>query len=347
MNDATLRFPFERTLPQPGEAMPIAEDIFWIRMPLPFALNHINLWLLKDRAGWTIVDCGYGIAATHALWQQIFAKVTKGEPIRRVIVTHYHPDHVGCASWLAHNLDAEVWMTETEFFATHAAREGSAGFNKELAFKYFVSHGLSRERGKAQETRGNSYARGVPDMVRQYRRIIEDDQIEINGDHWRVIIGRGHAPEHAMLHCAARNLLISGDQVLPRITTNVGAWPNQPNGDPLRLFLDTMTKLEPLPRETLVLPSHDRVFSGMHARFDMLREHHAARLTELRAACDKPRTAAEIIPILFARELDDHQLVFAMGEAIAHLNYAMFRGEMERMVDDNGQFRFVATSSKG
>jgi glyoxylase-like metal-dependent hydrolase (beta-lactamase superfamily II) len=329
-------------LPEPGNTIEVRPGIHWVRMPLPFALNHINLWLLRDGEGWTIVDCGYGTEPTHALWQQVFDRITEGRPIHRVIVTHYHPDHVGSARWLAEKLGAEVWMTESEFLAAHGAREGRSGFNNDLALRYFIQHGLDPDRAKAQETRGNSYGQGVPSMVDQYRRMIEGDDIEIDGKQWRVIIGRGHAPEHAMLYCGELGILISGDQVLPRITTNIGVWPSQPNGDPLKLFLSTMKALEPLPADTLILPSHDRVFTGLHARFEQLREHHSARLDEMKGACAQPRTAAEIVPVLFRRALDDHQLIFAMGEAIAHLNYLMYQGGVTRTQDEAGRYRFAS-----
>jgi glyoxylase-like metal-dependent hydrolase (beta-lactamase superfamily II) len=335
-----LHFPFPEP-PPPAATLEVAPGIHWLRMPLPFALNHINLWLLKDGDGWTIVDCGYGIERTQTLWEEIFTRKLDGKRVHKIIVTHYHPDHVGCCAWLAQRLGCEVWMTEGEFLSTHAVRAALAGFSRELAITHFTSHGLPLEKTKAQETRGNSYARGVPGMVEQFRRIAEGDEIEIDGRAWRIIIGRGHAPEHAMLYCEALGVLISGDQVLPRITTNVGVWPNQPEGDPLRLFLESMHKFEGLPRDTLVLPSHDRVFVGLQTRLEQLRSHHTARLAEVEAACDTPKSAVQLLPVLFHRELDDHQLMFAMGESIAHLNYLMYARRLRRALDGDGIFRFA------
>ena len=316
-------------------------------MPLPFALNHINLWLLEDSDengdGWTIVDTGYGVAATHALWDQHFVDVMGGKPVKRIIVTHYHPDHVGCAAWLHEKTGAPVWMTSTEFLSAHASTEDVAGFDRENSAKLFVAHGLAKARpdfAEAQKARAGAYKRGVPTVPKQYHRIMEHDAINIGARTWRVITAFGHAPEHATLFSADDNILISGDQVLPRITTNVGVWGNQPDANPLKLFLDSMDKFESLPQDTLVLPSHDRVFTGLHKRLEELRQHHAQRLAELEAAIALPRTAAEILPVLFRRPLDEHQLVFAIGEAIAHLHFLWRAGRATRTLDAEGIYSF-------
>ena len=328
-------------VPAPGEVTQIVPGVFWLRMPLPFALNHINLWLLKDGGGWTIVDCGYGVDATKALWEQIFANHLGGRSVKRIIVTHYHPDHVGCAGWLQQRWNCEVWMTETEFLSAHMAVQDSAGDSIDRARELFVRHGLTGQRAEANKVRKNGFKIGVPDLPQAFRRILEGDEIIINEKPWRVIVGRGHAPEHAMLYCAELGMLISGDQVLPKITTNVGVWPSQPEGNPLKLFLDSMAKFAPLPTDTTVLPSHGAVFRGLHARLKQLRDHHDERLAEVVAACEQPKTATELLPILFRRELDAHQLVFAMGEAIAHLNYLMYAGRLTRSLDQDQVYRFA------
>ena len=323
--------------PAAGEAIRVADGIFWIRMPLPFALNHINLWLLEDEdeAGpcWTLVDTGYGVAETHALWERHFLETMQGRRVKRIIVTHYHPDHVGCASWLHEKTGAPVWMTAAEYLSAHAAAEDFAGFDRENSEQLFVAHGLAKVRPdfvEAQAARSGAYKRGVPTVPRKYFRIMEGDVIRIGKRDWRIITAFGHAPEHATLFSAGDNILISGDQVLPRITTNVGVWGNQPEANPLKLFLDGMSKFEALPENTLVLPSHDRVFTGLHERTAELRSHHAKRLSELEAVLDTPKCAAEILPVLFHRPLNDHQLVFAIGEAIAHLHYLWYAGRAVR-----------------
>lgn len=333
--------------PAAAETICVAPGIHWLRMPLPFALNHINLWLLEDSdesgPGWTIVDTGYGVPATHTLWDRHFAGVLRDKPVKRIIVTHYHPDHVGCASWLHEKTGAPVWMTTAEYLSAHAAAEDVAGFDRDNSARLFVAHGLAKVRpdfAAAQKARTAAYQRGVPTLPKQYCRIMDADEIRIGARTWRVITSFGHAPEHATLFTADGNILISGDQVLPRITTNVGVWGNQPEANPLKLFLDSMGKFEPLPQDTLVLPSHDRVFSGLHTRLAELRHHHALRLGELEAVLETPKYAAEILPVLFRRPLDEHQLVFAIGEAIAHLHYLWRAGRASRTLAADGIYYF-------
>lgn len=343
MNDLALQsltYP-HADVPTGGALMRVAEGVHWLRMPLPFALDHINLWALEDADGWCLIDTGFGVEATRVLWEQLFAGPLAGRPVTRIIVTHYHPDHVGVARWLVDRWGAEFWMTEAEFLTAHAVRESLPPFSLQQSTEHFQRHGLDGARLKAQETRGNAYRIGVPALPLTYRRIMDGDELVINGRPWHVRTAFGHAPEHATLYCPALGVLISGDQILPRITTNVGVWGNQPDSDPLKLFLDSLSRFEPLPAETLVLPSHGQVFRGLHARIGQLRAHHEARLAELLTAMSEPRTAAELLPVLFSRPLDDHQLMFAMGEIIAHLNYLAYAGTARRDSGADGLIRYA------
>ncbi len=335
-----MTHPFEERLPAPGEAIAVAPGVWWVRMPLPFALDHINLWLLEDGDGWTLVDTGYGVEATWALWEQLFAGVLGGRPVRNVVVTHYHPDHVGSAAWLLERTGARFWMTAAEFLSAHAARDDTAGFDRPTGIAFFARNGLQVARFPERFRTGNRYGRGVPALPKQYRRLMHGDRLRV-GDHtWEVITAFGHAPEHATLWCEGLGVLISGDQVLPRITTNVGVWGNQPEANPLAQFLGSLGRFAHLPAGALVLPSHDRVFRGVHPRIAQLREHHARRLERLLEGCAAPVSAHDAIPLLFKRALDDHQLLFAMGESIAHLHYLEAEGRVKR-VDDGEVIRFV------
>jgi glyoxylase-like metal-dependent hydrolase (beta-lactamase superfamily II) len=329
-------------IPAPGSVIEVRPGILWVRMPLPFALNHINLWLLEDGDGWAIVDTGFGHDETHVYWEQIFSTVLAGKKITRVIVTHYHPDHIGSAAWLCERWHVPLWMTTAEYLTAHAVRDNKGGYEPAAAQALFRAHGLSDAQLKAQDTRGNAYARGVPAIPAAYRRMINGERITIGQHEWRIITAYGHAPEHATLYCDELQVLISGDQVLPRITTNVGVWGNQPDGNPLELFLRSLDFFEHLPHNTLVLPSHDRVFRGLHFRLQQLRDHHAARLDELVDALDKPKCAAELLPVLFKRQLDDHQLMFAIGETVAHLNYLLYENRIVRSRHDDGRYYFQA-----
>jgi glyoxylase-like metal-dependent hydrolase (beta-lactamase superfamily II) len=339
-HETTVRYPFAATIPAPGAAIAVAPGAWWIRMPLPFALDHINLWLLEDGDGWTLVDTGLGVQATWDLWARQLVDTMGGRPVKRIVVTHYHPDHVGSAAWLEQRTGAPIWMTTAEFLSAHAARDDTAGFDRATGIAFFGLNGLDVSAIPEKARTGNFYKRGVPDLPRHYRRLMHDDVVRIGAHDWRVICVFGHAPEHAALYCASLGLLISGDQVLPRITTNVGVWGNQPEANPLALFLGSLGRFAGIPEPVRVLPSHDRVFEGLHTRIDELRAHHAERLDKLLAACDRPKSAFEILPVLFSRKLDEHQLGFAMGEAIAHLHYLHAEGRVER-TEEGGVRRFV------
>jgi glyoxylase-like metal-dependent hydrolase (beta-lactamase superfamily II) len=315
-------------------------------MPLPFALDHINLWLLADDDGMTLVDCGYGDAPTRRLWDRHLATTLKAHPIRRIIATHCHPDHLGNAAWLSARVGAQVAMTASEFLTAHALVADTDGFATRAVVDLFRRHGLPDDRLAALAARGNRYRRGVPELPAAYARLREGSTRQAAGATWRVIEGFGHSPEHASLYCAERGILIAGDMLLPKISTNVSVQPIEADGDPLASFLDSLATFESLPPETLVLPSHGLPFRGIPLRVGQLRAHHAARLAELEEAvkaANAPSTAAEIVPVLFRRELDLHQLFFAMGEAIAHLNHLWHAGRLGREAAADGTLRFAAS----
>lgn len=339
---AVLSYPFD-SVPRPGEGTEVGPGVFWIRMPLPFALDHINLWALEDGDGWTLVDTGYALDTVKGLWEQVFAGVLRERPVKRIIVTHYHPDHVGLAAWLAQRFGAPVWMTEAEYLTAHAVWGGFGGYERAAVLELFRAHGLDPKYLAAFSIRESAYKRGVPSLPAAFWRIIDHDEIEIGGRAWTVVEGHGHSPEHAALYCRALGMFISGDMVLPRISTNVSVWAKEPDGDPLGLYLDSLARYRNLPANARVLPSHGRVFHGLHARIGELEAHHAERLRRVRDACATPKTAAELMPVLFARELDAHQVFFAIGEAIAHLNHLLRAGDVTRTRGSDEVFRFGAT----
>ena len=338
-----LELPFAQH-PAPGCALQVAPGVFWVRMPLPLALNHINLWLLEQADGWTVVDCGFNSDETRTLWERVFAACLGGRPIRRLIVTHFHPDHLGLCAWLTRRWDVEVWMTEAEYLTAHAVFDSAAGHGKDELFALFRRHGLAESRIAEMADFGNSYRRWMQELPGRFRRILPDEAIDIGANVWRVVVGHGHAPEHAALYCDALGVMISGDMVLPRITTNVSVRAAEPDGNPLKLFLDSLLRYRALPGEALVLPSHGMVFRGLHSRIDQLLAHHADRLDALKRALTEPATAAAVAPVLFPRELDARQWFFAMGEAIAHLNYLMLDGGVERETGADGLYRFRSTA---
>ncbi|MGH7030058.1 MAG: MBL fold metallo-hydrolase [Stellaceae bacterium] len=337
---AALRFPVA-TPPAPGEAISIAPGVHWLRMPLPFALDHINLWLVEDGPGWTIVDAGYAMAETKALWQRIFAERLGRLPVTRIIVTHYHPDHIGLAGWLCERWQAPLWTTEKEWLHARVMSQGGDDFV--TARREFARHaGMDAASSALFGEHGAGYRRGVPSVPPIFRRIAEGMRIEIGGRDWQVIVGEGHAPELACLYCATAGVLIAGDQVLPRISPNVSVQAHEPDGDPLARYLASLARLRAaVPAETLVLPSHNLPFFGLHDRIDALAAHHRARCEEILVACATPQSALDLLPLLFRRPLDRHQMAFALGEALAHLHYLMAQGALDRVSGPDGVNRFI------
>jgi glyoxylase-like metal-dependent hydrolase (beta-lactamase superfamily II) len=346
-NEHQLVYPLGETQPDPGLALEVAPGVRWIRMPLPFALDHINLWLLRDecdgRQGWTVIDCGISRDEVKELWNRIFETQLEGMPVLRVIVTHMHPDHVGLASWLCERWNAMLWMTNTDFaVASYFSHGSGAGAGGEAAVQHFARHGLTDAEAQARiRERAGYYPNLVPSMPRRYRRIMDGDRIRIGGRDWRVIVGYGHAPEHVSLYCADIGVLISGDMVLPRISTNISVFDYEPESNPLPLYLRSLDRYEGIADDTLVLPSHGRPFKGLHQRIAQQHAHHADRLAEVVEACAQPKCTADIVPVLFKRKLDLHQLTFAMGEALAHLHALYYDGKLSRRTGDDGIIRFT------
>lgn len=348
-----LQYPWGKELPAQGAVTAVAKDVYWIRMPLPFALDHINLWLLRDNIdgqdGWTVVDCGIDKTEVRDIWQNVFDDCLQGLPILRVIVTHMHPDHVGLAHWLCKQWQAPLWMSMTDYAMarlwTGAAVKDTiatgSGPTGDGAAQHFATHGLIDPEAHEQiKARHDYYAKLVPDVPRSFRRLMHGEQIKIGNRNWQLIVGFGHAPEHMSLWCPDLEVLISGDMVLPRISTNVSVFDFEPEANPLPLYLQSLKNYQHLPDDTLVLPSHGRPFKGLHKRIKQQDQHHAERLAEVLSACEKPMSAFDLLPILFKRKLDMHQLSFAMGESIAHLHALYFDGKLKRTQGKDGVYRF-------
>lgn len=338
---ARLEYPLPGQ-PAPGQLLEVADGVHWLRMPLPFVLDHINLWLLRDGDGWVIVDTGFGNDKTKELWEEIFRDYLNGQPVRRIIVTHLHPDHIGLAGWLADRFKVDVWMTLGEFLLAQMFwSETSGSFQNHI--ELLRRHGLDETKLSEFGERSGLFRKSVPTLPGSIRRMIGGDSIEIDGREWKVLIGYGHSPEHASLYCESLGLMIAGDMVLPKISTNVSVGRLEPDGNPLGLFLESLKRFAQLPADTLVLPSHGHVFYGLRERIEDLLAHHEERFALLEKACVQSQTAASLLGHLFKRDLDVHQLGFAMGEAIAHLNYLMYAKRLERITDSGGVHRFVRT----
>jgi len=346
--ESQLHYPLGDVLPTPGSTVEVAAGVRWIRMALPFALNHINLWLLRDeidgQAGWTVVDCCISRDESKAQWEDIFATQLQGLPILRVVVTHMHPDHIGLAYWLCERWNVRLWISATDYHVARLGAMGPTAFGGEAAALYFASHGLNDPLSVEKiKQRASYFPTLVPAVPRQYRRMQDGDTLTIGGRGWRCISGHGHAPEHISLYCEELKLLIGGDMMLPRISTNVSVYEVEPEANALRQFLDSIDKFLALPEDTLTLPSHGKPFTGLYTRIGQLHNHHRDRLAEVMQACSaKPCSAAEVLPVLFKRALDLHQTTFAMGESVAHLHALWHEGKLVRSLGPDGIYRFAA-----
>jgi glyoxylase-like metal-dependent hydrolase (beta-lactamase superfamily II) len=321
-----------------GEPVEIAPGILWLRLPLPFALDHVNVWLLDDGDGWTLIDAGVRDDRTLALWQGLLGGALAGKPIRRIIATHFHPDHVGLCGWLAERLDAAFLTSRIEWLQARLLALDATDDYVIAGRRFDVEAGLAPELIEARYARGNRYRQSVSPPPAVYTRLAAGDTIRMAGSDWRVLIGEGHSPEMLTFWSEARNILIAADQILPRISPVVAVWPPVPAADPLAEFLSSLPQYLELPADTLVLPSHDAPYHGLHERVHALVRHHDERCDLTLRACVEPVTLVEIMPKLFRRRFDVHQLGFALGETMAHVNYLLARGRLQ-VVGERGAAR--------
>ncbi|GFD70445.1 MBL fold metallo-hydrolase [Alteromonas sp. KUL106] len=329
----------------PGEFIEIAEGVLWLTMPLPFELDHINLYLLEGDGGWVVLDTGIGTSTTKSLWQRIFGQLNA--PIVGVIVTHLHPDHVGLAGWIADTFNVPFYMTQTEYFTARAFAAGRNGATNARDRLYYQRAGLDDALiDKLTSGEGNGYSSVVSPLPISYTRLKDGMTLSLGANEWQVMIGRGHSPEHACLFNQKKNILISGDHILPIITPNIGAYSTEPDADTLEDYLSTLPQFKALPEDVIVLPAHKLPFIGLHERVDMLIAHHHEHLKALLDACEEPQTVVDLLPVMFKRKLSSRNMVFAVAECLSHLNYLHHKGVISRSVNYRGQYEFKSLEAK-
>jgi glyoxylase-like metal-dependent hydrolase (beta-lactamase superfamily II) len=343
---AALTYPFS-VVPEPGEALEVAPGVRWLRMRLPMAgLNHINLWALADGAGWTLVDTGMQTSDTATDWQNALAGPLGRKPVQRVVCTHMHPDHIGMAGWLTRAHGVRLWTTRLEYVTCRMLVADTGREAPVDGVRFYRAAGWDEAALEHYKARFGGFGKAVHALPDSYRRVVEGEELLIGAHRWRAVIGRGHSPEHLCLHCPQLKLLISGDQVLPRITSNVSVFPTEPDADPLTEWLESLAWLkQQIPDDVLVLPSHNEPFYGLHARLEALADGHEKRLVRVLEELQTPKRAMDVFSVLFKRTIGLDMLGMATGESIAHLNCLIVRGLAERVADDSGVLWYQARTA--
>lgn len=335
-----LSYPFDNR-PNPGELIEVGPGIFWVRMPLPISLNHINLWMLEEQDGWTLVDTGMATEDTKALWEEIFSTHLNSKPVKQVIVTHMHFDHLGLAGWLVEKWGATLCMSRTEYLSSRVIINEIKSDPPEATVAFFRAAGVEESILDEFKVRFNNRSDFVSPLPSHYKRLTDNQVLQIGSLQWTVIIVEGHSPEHICLHCKSLNIMIAGDQILPRISPNISVRPDEPRANPLQNFLRSCESLKNrLNKDVLILPSHGDPFYGVHLRLqDMINEHKKG-LQDLLEFCSQPRSVAEVFPILFKSKINIGNMVIAVGEAVANLNYLVSSKELVVNIGSDGIARY-------
>lgn len=339
MTVRSVSFPFAAP-PAFGEAIEVADGVLWARLPLPFRLDHLNVYLIEDDGGWAVVDTGVDDPVCREGWQALFRGPLAGSRLSRVVVTHFHPDHVGLAGWLCERDGAAFVTTATCLDVTKRLLAGPE-VTAESQSSFYLSNGMAAKAvaSVVPETAGFSrYVGSLPDHA---IRVDSGSTLTIGGRIFDVIFGNGHAEDQLMLHCREAGFFLSADQVIARITPYVGAGASDGDADTLGEFLDAALRLKSsIPGDTLVLPGHELPFQGLVRRCDELIGHHAQRCLLILDACaGAARSVADLVPLLFTRGLDSGSISFAFGEARAHINFLAARGLLVCALDPDGVYR--------
>ena len=331
-----LTYPFGGA-PAPGEAIEVARGVLWMRLPLPFALNHINLYAVADGDGWTVVDTGLNTPVSVEGWETALAGPLGGRPVTRVICTHMHPDHMGLAGWLCGRFDAPLLMSRLEYVMGRMLVADTGKPAPEEGVNFFRAAGWSEAQIDGYRKEFGRFGSAVSPMPQAYQRLTDDDDLIIGDDVWRVVTGGGHSPEHVCLWRQSDGVFLAGDQILPRISSNVSVWPTEPLADPLHDWLTSLDQLRVLlPSDLLLLPGHGEPFRGVTTRLEALIRGHQTSLTRLERALREPRRVIDVFSALFARPIGDGVMGMATGESVAHLNYLAGQGRARRERDADG-----------
>ncbi len=346
-----LEYP-HATHPERGTTVELAAGVRWLTMPMGGSLTHINLYLIEDRDGWFVVDTGLGNAETADLWHQVFDRELGGKPVKGVICTHMHPDHIGQAGMIVNHFRCPLYMTRAEYYQarSYTTMGYSSAQGGWQSAEFYHRYGMPTEymqrmqdAWKSRPGRPSASSMATPSALPMgFRRLEDGDILTIGGHDWHVVVGAGHSPEHACLHCHGLGVMISGDQILPVITSNVSVHATEPEANPLKVWMESHDKFLDTPDDTFVLPAHNLPFYGVRERLRDLIGHHEDRMLAIEETCVEPHTAKELLPVLFKRRLDARQMMMALGEAIAHCHLLMHRNRVKRTLDEDGRYRFLS-----
>jgi len=340
---ASLEYPYQ-SAPSFGTTMEVAPGVFWLQMPLPMSLNHINLYLLDDGDSWVVVDTGIRGEDTRKYWQQIFDEQMQGKPVSRVICTHMHPDHTGQAGFIADYWQATLLMSYSEYYQARVMSQMMQESSNWHTAEYFVRAGIDQHFLEQMQKGRDNFAPDDTDipLPSSFIRLTDGDLLRIGGQNWQIVTGTGHSPEHVCLYNEGLRILISGDQVLPIITSNVSVFPTEPEGNPMVGWLNSLERFrELIPNDTLVLPAHNSPFYGLHERVSELLAHHEDRMLAIEESCVEAKTAVELLPVLFKRVLEGHSRFMALGECVAHLHCLMTYKRIARQFE-NGVYTYIS-----
>lgn len=336
----------EKHAPAPGETIEVAPGVHWLRMPLPYTLDHINLYLIEDGDGWAVVDTGVDTSKVRDLWERHFDATMQGRPVTRVLVTHMHPDHVGLAGWLCRRFGVELTMSRTDYLMCRNLVLDTGTEAPDDGVRFYREAGFTEPQLATYRRRFGGFGAHVSALPQSFRRVAEGDELEIGGRTWVAVVGRGHAPEHICFWCPELGVILSGDQILPRISSNVSVHPTEPHADPLADWLESCARIrDQVPPETLVCPAHNEPFYGVALRLQALIDDHEEGLAALEALLTEPRKATEVFAALFKRPITDDLVHMATGESLAHLNCLIGRGRARRYVAEDGVARYIATGA--
>lgn len=346
-----LTYPY-KVHPEPGDTHEVIPGVHWLTMPMGGSLNHINLYVLEDHDGWFVVDTGLATNETRQYWEQIFTSKLKKKPVKGVICTHMHPDHIGQAGMITEKFRVPLYMTGAEYYQARSMFAGFTTHASWLSGEFYTRAGMEvnfleqmnsswrarmpQDMKAIQKTHSNT-----PIFPTGFHRIVDGDVFSIGAHDWQVLVGSGHSPEHACLYCKTLKTLISGDQILPIITSNVSVHPSEPDANPLKNWMDSHDRFLDLAPDTFVLPAHNLPFYGVRERLRELINHHEDRMLDVEEHCIEPQAANALLPVLFKRKLDARQTMMALGEAIAHCHLLMHRNRLERNLVD-GVYRFTS-----